>query len=207
MITIEVKVEARKDEIVSDLLREATALKEAGDIDGAIAKLRSAYAEIAKGKTDYTINTFLRLPIYLKSAKRNDDAWREFNLLLSKSYPNQPVQPGAREYSESVIYDKMRLFLQREGKNVIAVRYGILSYLSDLRHRFAAQILNESFKLQYGNWASAENCRVIVTRLLKKAKRLEKLDEVSAVVMSWVAKMPDGDDVKVAEKVASILGN
>jgi hypothetical protein len=73
----------------SELLREATAKKKGGDMEGATKLLREAYVAISKVSTIYSIDTFLRLPLYLQEAGRSDEAWREFNRLLTEGYPNQ----------------------------------------------------------------------------------------------------------------------
>ena len=63
------------------LLKEATEKKKSGDMDGAIECLRKAYKEIAKTSVNYTVKAYLRLPLYLQYAKRNDEAWSEFHKL------------------------------------------------------------------------------------------------------------------------------
>ncbi|MHA8055280.1 hypothetical protein VR611_04980 [Aquirufa nivalisilvae] len=114
---------------IDELLKDATSKKSSGDFDGAINSLRLAFEKIKKTDISYPVETFLRLPLYLQSAKRNDEAWREFNNLIAYGYPNQLNYPDIRPYEESIIYDKMRLFLQRENKNELAIFFGIYSYL------------------------------------------------------------------------------
>jgi len=52
---------------------------------------------------------------------KNDAAWGEFNRLLTVYFGS--------DVSLSDIYEKMRLFLQREGRNVLAVRFGVWAHL------------------------------------------------------------------------------
>lgn len=118
----------RKDPDI--LLKKATSKKKEGDFDNAIKLLKLAYKEISKGPMVYPVDTFLRLPLYLQAAKRNDEAWREFNFLLTKGYPNQMSDLEFIPMDHSIIYDKMRLFLQREGKPELAIKFGIFSFLS-----------------------------------------------------------------------------
>src|SRR5262245_45794184 len=97
------------------LLRAATAKKDEGQIDTAIQLLRQAYQLIALSSIQYPVETFLRLPLYLQRAGKADEAWAELNKLLTNGYPNQPASQQLLPMDHYVIYDKMRLFLQREG--------------------------------------------------------------------------------------------
>jgi hypothetical protein len=106
-----------------DLLKQATAKKKAGDIDAAIELLRKAYAQMAKGDGGATVATFLRLPMYLQAANRPEEAWREFQRLLTDGYPGQIKE--AKSIDTWQVYDKMRLFLERQGKKREARKYGI----------------------------------------------------------------------------------
>ncbi|MBU2522279.1 MAG: hypothetical protein KKD50_08635 [Proteobacteria bacterium] len=103
------------------LNREATALKQEGKINEAIEKLMEAYREAQERKLSLTVKDYLRLPAYLQEAKRNDEAWSWFNRL---------IQECASDFmSLSDIYDKMRLFRQREKAHKDAVKYGVLAEL------------------------------------------------------------------------------
>ena len=105
----------------SRLNREATALKKEGKIEEAIEKLHEAYAEAEKKKLTLTVKDYLRLPPYLQKANRNDEAWAWFNKL---------IQACAGDFmSLSEIYDKMRLFRQREKAYKDAIKYAVLANL------------------------------------------------------------------------------
>lgn len=110
-----------------ELLTETTKQKDNGNINKAIEILREAYKEMDNENIIYGINPYLRLPMYLQQVGRNDEGWRELNELLIKmnKTDNREIFP----MDSSIIYDKMRLFLQREGKNKLAIKYGIFSYL------------------------------------------------------------------------------
>jgi len=110
------------------LLKEATALKKAGNLDAAIAKLREAYAAISTTNFTYDVKPFLRLPLYLQEAGRNDEAWKELNNLLL-GFPNQLRNNEVLPMTHSIVYDKMRLFLQREKKVEKVVLFSMFSYL------------------------------------------------------------------------------
>lgn len=168
------------------LLKEATAKKKAGDLDNAIIILRKAYREIEKGDTIYTAKTFLRLPLYLQEANRNDEAWREFNLLLINGYPGQLKSPGLFHMDRSEIYDKMRLFLQREGKTKSAVRFGILSYIS-----WAIGLYEQKRYDELKQHSSKINIENELKKLLKKAKKEELLSNISEIVEKEINSIPN----------------
>jgi hypothetical protein len=113
-----------------ELLKVATQKRDAGDINAAIELLRRAYSEIASSHVSYPVSTFLRLPLYLQEAGCAGEAWKEFESLLTHAYPNQLRNSEVLPMEHSQIYDKMRLFLQREKRFDLAVRFGILSYMS-----------------------------------------------------------------------------
>lgn len=190
---------------VSTLLKKATELKNAGKIDAAVETLRQTYSEISKTSVDYGVETFLRLPLYLQAAGRNDEAWREFNFLLTHDYPNQPMQPGAREYFESKIYDKMRLFLLREGKHTLAVSYGALAYVSDLRGRYLAGQMDPFLVQYFKQYSTKETCTSILTKLLKKAKKMNKLSKIYEIVENFISKLPEGNKILLKESIERIL--
>lgn len=87
-----------------EMLKEATALKREKKLMEACDKLRSAFDAYPN---EITLNDCLRLPSYLLLAGRNDEAWRELNLLVSK-YPDFG--------SMSAIHIKMSAQLFKEGK-------------------------------------------------------------------------------------------
>jgi len=184
------------------LLREATAKKGAGDINGAIDILRKAYHEISNGETIYPVSTFLRLPLYLQEAGRNDEAWREFNRLLTRGYPKQGANPEIIPMDWSVIYDKMRLFLQREGKNDLAVRFGILSHLS-----WAIGLHRQGRKPELKQHISKEAIEGATTKLLTKANKVDRLAEVVTVIQKQIDCMPEVDFSELAEAIDGILGS
>src|SRR5690625_2403268 len=106
---------SNKDE--KELLHLATQKKKEGNFDEAIQHLKEAYKVIGKGRINYDIKTLLRLPKYLQLADRSDEAWSEFNKLLSEVYSNRNDNIVIQHIDASIIYDSMRLFLQREKKH------------------------------------------------------------------------------------------
>lgn len=118
-LTFETKVNDDLFRHYSELVKEATALHKAGKFDDAVDKLKVAYREAEEKKLTLTVKDYLKLPPYLQKAKRNDEAWAWFNTLIR--------QTASDHMSLSEIYDKMRLFRQREGDPKDAIKYGVLS--------------------------------------------------------------------------------
>jgi hypothetical protein len=148
---------------IDELLKDSTSKKSSGDIEDAIKSLRLAIEKIKKTDISYPVETFLRLPLYLQFAKRNDEAWKEFNNLIAYGYPNQINSPDIRPYEDSIIYDKMRLFLQRENKNELAILFGIYSYL---KYAIAMHRQNRNIELS----SHKKEIEEYLLPLLKKAK-------------------------------------
>jgi len=124
---------------ISRLNKEATALKEKGDLDGAVACLVRATALMAEHYPDnYPIASWLRLPVFMQQAGMFEESMEFFDLLLKdikekRIYDGRPI---ASQYFIAVnykaIYDKMRLVCQRQGFPQKAHEYRELKqYYSD----------------------------------------------------------------------------
>jgi hypothetical protein len=150
------------------LLKEATARKKAGDMDGAIECLRRAYKRISRTRIVYSVNTFLRLPLYLEQARRADEAWSEFNRLLTDGYPNQIRTRDLLPMHHSIIYDKMRLFLQREHHAQRAVKFGVFSHVS-----WCQGLYYQKRKDELAGCLCEDCFEGVVDELLEKANRLQ----------------------------------
>ena len=167
------------------LLKRATELQKQGDTEGAIAKLKDAYSHIAKSDGSHTVSTYLRLPNCLHKAGRNDEAWREYNKLLTEGYPNQQHAPELFPMEHSQIYDKMRLFLQREGKMERAVVFGILSLIS-----WELGLRLQKRKKEYATYKAVEKT---VFALLKKAKQESQTTDIAKHVWNNISQLPKVD--------------
>jgi len=177
------------------LLKDATALKKQGDITGAIRKLKSAYKAIEKTNIGYSVKTFIRLPQYLQLAGQNDEAWREFNNLLL-GFPNQLMKKELIPMAHSTIYDKMRLFLQKEKRYKKAVLFEMFSCLCWAKGLYLQKRRRD-----------LKECRKpghISHGLAKKAKILEKIDAYEAIVSDELKQLPDIDLARVERKFKEV---
>lgn len=169
----------------SSFLRKATAEKDAGNFDEAINLLRRAYEVTKIDGTEHSVETFLRLPLYLQKAGRNDEGWKEFNLLLTNGYPNQNKDLQFVAMTNSKIYDKMRLFLQRENKNDLAIKFGVCSYVS-----WAVGLHRQNRKDELEDYMSEETVEYNVEKLLKNAKKIHLKDKLVEAVKEQLTELP-----------------
>jgi len=176
------------------LLKQATAFKRAADIDSAIETLREAYMSISRGQIVYGVDPFLRLPLYLQEAGRNDEAWMEFNKLILEGYPNQLRNAGVRAMEHSRIYDKMRLFLHREGRNEESVVYGVLSLLA-----YARGLVLQKRSDEFASLATSESVEEALKPLLKKSGMSSQLAQFVKLVCREI-EIPSKIDLKGAGK-------
>ena len=185
-----------------DLLKKATSKKKDGELDEAVSFLRKAYKEIAKGNTNHSINTFLRLPNYLQKAGKPDEAWNEYNKLLNNGYPNQLNNFSVITMEHSKIYDKMRLFLQRENKNEKAIIFGILSDLAWVRG------LNlQKRNSELNTFSKTQNIKDRLESLLKKANLENEIDEFVKVVSAELNDPNNLDLNRASNKTKKLISN
>lgn len=185
---------------IKKLLQQATAEKKSGNIEDAICTLQEAYREISRTSIDYTIDAFLRLPHYLQLANRPDEAWREFNRLLVEGYPNQFRTSELLPMDHSVIYDKMRLFLQREHRSREAVKFGIFSHLL-----WAIGLNNQSRKQELRSHMAKSAVRTMLLEHLKKARMEDLFPELQESFNKHTAKFPRMNFPLLGRDINSLL--
>lgn len=100
-------------------LKEATIQKKVDNLNAAIDCLKMAYKLADANNYLMPVKDRLRLPLYLQKANRKEESWREFNYLLVNCHRMSNGVPTSVLYlNYSFIYDKMRLFLEREGNQL-----------------------------------------------------------------------------------------
>ena len=114
-----------QDPETAALLREATQWSDAKAWDRAIACLRQANARMKVSPVSYSVQAWLRLPLYLQKAGRFDEAMIEFTRLadetegrIARAFPHQSKakQKVIAKRELTVIQDKIRLAKEREAK-------------------------------------------------------------------------------------------
>jgi len=173
-----------KESKESKLLKNATHKKKAGDLEGAIRDLRAAYEIYDKGHIIPSVEVFLRLPSYLQLAGKKDEAWGEYNKLIAKvgNYWNDPhIAPMMC----SKIYDKMRLFLQRENKYEKAVKFGVFSHVM-----WSTGLLKQKRRGELKELNTTVQIQKLADKLLKKTKTNCK-DELVAIIEDSIKHLPN----------------
>jgi hypothetical protein len=184
----------------SKLLRSVTAHRAAGRLDTAITDLIEAYKAIAKGEILYPIETYLRLPLYLQEANRPDEAWNQFCILLQDGFPLMPRDSDLLPMFHSVIFDKMRLFLQREGAPLLACCYGIGSHYASALGLYRQKRVDELLAI-----LDVDSEREMVVTMLKKAKALERLDTILDVTTPFRKSIATTEPIQVIYAVCNAL--
>jgi len=186
----------------NELLKEATAKKKAGNLEGAIDVLKMAYKAIEKQGGGYTVEVFLRLPMYLQAAGRSDEAWNELARLLKSGYSGQLKSADVLPMEHALIYDKIRLFLQREGKHDQAVGFGICAYLA-----WPIGLCRQNRTSELKQWRKRNAADDTILELLKKAEKEHLLPQLRDLVNSRIGQLPNIDLEAVKEEVDSIVEN
>jgi hypothetical protein len=183
------------------LLKAATKARESGDLVKAISTLRDAYKAIAKTDVSYPVETFIRLPLYLQEAGDGASAWREFNELVQGKYHRSPSDKDLVPMEQSTVYDKMRLFLQREGQPALATAYGIACHFS-----WGLGLHKQKRVEELERYLSQEVVRETVTKLLKKAKMINKIDSIIEVLDGPRTNIGRVAPSQLIMKVCDVLG-
>ena len=160
-----------------ELLKEATQLKKAGDWNGAIQSLRQAYKYSKSEGISYGANVYLRLPKYLYEAGRADEAWSEYNRLLSEGLNGKAPSKEMAEVNQSQIYGSMAGQLKKEKKFYDAAIYQAASALS-----WEKGMLEQQRKSEHDLFSLQK----ILEQTLKKSKGKEAHEEFIALVRKAV---------------------
>ncbi len=178
------------DSPTSQLLKDATQKKKNGDLPGAIECLKSAYKIMCDDPEWFSAEGACRLPMYLNLNKQNQEAWDTFLDIIKRS----------DRYSFSTVYGKMRLFLQRTGKPLEAVKYGVFSYLADMTNGY----LNNEEAKEYGGSPVQTISKMPmeeIEKLLKKAKRPELATEIKIIADKYFKQIPDINFVELSKEL------
>ena len=181
---------------VDKLLKEATIKKKSGDINGAIKALRDSYKILNENSMLYSIQTYLRLPLYLQEAGKSDEAWSEFNQLIMWANTKPRYSPEVTPMDLSIIWGKMRLHLQREGKNDYAVQFAVWSYLS-----WAVGLYMQRREDELKAYKAETNIQKALKASLHKADKEFLTDRLVKIILDSLSSLPRVDYKEVAKTV------
>ena len=178
------------------LLKEATTKKKSRDINGAIKALRDSYKILNENSMLYPIQTYLRLPLYLQEAGRSDEAWNEFNQLIMWVNTKPRYSPEVTPMDLSIIWDKMRLHLQREGKNDYAVQFAVWSYVA-----WAVGLYMQKREDELEAYKAEINIQKALETCLRKANKEFLTDRLVKVILDSLNNLPIVDYKEIAKTV------
>jgi hypothetical protein len=190
------------DDTVQKLLKEASQKKRNGDLDGAIALLKAAYKELDRHSWSFPIEVYLRLPLYLHEAGRKDEAWEELNRLTLWVNSKPRYSPEVTPMELSAIWDKMRLVLQREGKNDYALQFAVWSYLS-----WAVGLYIQKREGELKAYKAKTNIEKTLKTSLRKTGKEFLTDRLVKVISDSLNNLPVVDYKKIAETVREMILN
>jgi len=179
---------------IYDKHKKVTVLAKEGKMDEAITMLKELKSEMDE-EGGYTIERYLRLPMYLQKAGRNDEAWKEFNLLLSEE---QHID------EQALIYDKMRLFLQREKRYKEAVKMGLFTFLLNAQSLY--QMDKEYDENRLDDYISEDSINDVVSDLLKKENLGKYSNEVKNLIHWQIDNLPNIDLSDFSKELRNIFG-
>lgn len=181
-------------------LREAGEHKDANDFDGAIKLLERALEEIKRENVAYQVDAFLRLPSYLQQAGRTREAWQEFNKLLLGGYPNQPRDGGRVMLDRARILEKMRHFLDRDGKSDIGTVYKTLGQVCE----GVGQCRDDRKREVLSRFAKT-TCQEMASELRKYTGNLGPLQDLRPILVEELGKWPDLDFERMGGRIDAVF--
>jgi hypothetical protein len=179
-----------------DLLKQASVHKEEGDLETAIRLLHEGYDEILGANALFSVEAFLRLPMYLQQAGKPREAWQEFNDLLFHGYTNQPRDVTLIAQDRTKIFDKMRLFLEAEGKSDEAAVFGVFSRVCK-----GISLHFEGRTKELRTWFNRSSCTEFVRTLKLYTGNLGKLQGIQHAIVGELDEYPSIDFDLLAQRI------
>ena len=102
----------------------------------------------------------------------------------------------------SAIWDKMRLLLQREGKNEYAVQFAVWSYLS-----WAVGLYVQKREDELATYKAETNIQKALITSLHKAGKEFQLDRLVKIILNSLNNLPSVDYKEIAKTVQEELNS
>jgi hypothetical protein len=100
----------------------------------------------------------------------------------------------------SIIYDKMWLFLQREGKNELAIRFGIFSYIS-----WIVGLKKQKRKDELITFTSEKTIEETLRKLCRKEHKEDLLEKLSKIVIHYLQMLSNVDFVEFTKEIDVVI--
>lgn len=177
---------------------------------------------------------YWKLANYLQRAGRSEEAWDVLKRLHREEYPRiqrlkryyrnlaeegpkyehdrrQVERMLEREPENSIyqdkawIFGKTRLFLQREGRDLEALRYGILADALGLLAFWYGSRNEPMVQQRFEKQTEEDAVREAVSSRVQKADRPELEMPLGDLVVDWVQRIPDADPEALDEDVRAVV--
>ncbi len=209
------------EKIVENLLKNATAYKRNNEYEKAIEEIKKAYAIMDNNPEYYGIDPYLKLPRYLQQTGRNDEGWKELNNLLNK-INIMSINYGVKMNFYAIVYNQMKVFLQREKNHKEAILMSVYSYYFSVfgsyyhiqennqrKRNFKYEILTEddNFDFGYSELTTVDNVNQRFLNLLKRIKKEENYVRFEEIIMNHLNNVPNIDFVKIKKEIEDLISN
>jgi hypothetical protein len=134
--------------------------------------------------------------MYLQQVGRPREGWQEFNDLLFQGYPNQTKDVSLVALDRSKIFEKMRLFLETEGKPDIAGVFGVFSRVCK-----GISLHHEGRSRELRTWFSKSACAEFVHGLKLYNGNLGKLQGIQYAIVGELSEYPNIDFDLLAKRI------
>lgn len=171
--------------------------------DSAIKYLKKSFVAFEKSPLEYpydfSIQDFIRLPLYMHQGGHIEEAWETFNNFLKGNFPIKvPNSTGLEKdhlktWECRDIYDKMRVSSVREKKYQDALRYRCLELFYGCAQMFFSYKIDGYSSEKKALKENSEKL-TIIERLktnLKKAKLENEGDRIADLIVEAISFLPD----------------
>jgi hypothetical protein len=183
-----------------DLLEQAAARREAGELDTAVKLLRQAYDCLRQENRAFPVDTYLLLPLYLQQAGQIQEGWDYLHHLLFRGYPNQTHDRTLIAQDRAKVLDRMRQYLEADNHHKTAA---VFEGFSMVFKGIALYRDNRARELKV--WFSRENCTEFLHTFKRYEGNLGRLQELHAILIEEIGQYPELDFERLGERVESAL--
>jgi len=197
-----------RDRGYQDLLDEGEQRRRMGDLEGAVMCFQAAQKNAQSPHVVSTLEEHLRLPQALQESGQMGEARSEFRKLLEDGYPGQLENPSIQWVERSIIYDRMRLAFEQEGRLQDAAVYAAFSFLADAYSRFLDDARDgyEDDVVHLQSRSTAQARAEMIVEILSPNAGKEKVQErVSERLFTVAHRLGDEDISSLMATVETVI--
>lgn len=210
-------------------LKRATELKRKDRLDDACDYLsdlirkweRNPPTEPAAGiPEDYPEwKVYWKLANYRQKAGRSEEGWEVLQRLMALEYPrvqaqmdfykSEPTNDTEPEHTIcqelAQIYDKVRLFSDREGNPKAAIRFGVLSHAADAKSLWYAGQSSSIVRSRFEETASDSAIESTIHGLVDDSSDGGTRSAIFRRMRTWIDDLPDSELESLSDAIANVL--